>query len=169
MSSKKDLKPVSEEKMSVLTKRQQEAYLLRIEGMTYARIGRELNISTSAATQLIHHAERRFREYDRYIDARERNTVPVDFPITRGELLLVLDGLELLQKEVEKGHYYTTNPDWSTRLPYKYQRIRSLNKRIQLAVYDDIISEHEKDHKDEQAGTAKKEANNNKAKEGGTE
>ena len=153
MSSKKDLKPVSEEKMSVLTKRQQEAYLLRLEGMTYARIGRELNISTSAATQLIHHAERRFREYDRYMDARERNMIPVDFSITRGELLLALSGLRLLEREIEREHNRITSQDWSARLPYKYKRVEDLKERIEHAVYNESSQKDEGSHENGDGGT----------------
>ena len=169
MSSRKDLKPVSEEKMSVLTKRQQEAYLLRIEGMTYARIGRELNISASAATQLIHHAERRFREYDRYMDARERNTMPVDFPITRGELLLALSGLRLLQDEVGKEYNRITSQDWRARLPYKYTRIEELKERIQRAIYGETAQESQEGHGEKQAEATKGELHNNENGDGGTE
>ena len=169
MSSKKDLKPVSEEKMSILTERQREAYLLRIEGMTYARIGRELNISTSAATQLVHHAERRFREYDRYMDARERNTIPVDFPITRGELLLALSGLYLLESEEELECNRITSQDWRARLSYKHKRIEDLIERIELAVYNGTAQEYEENHENGQSEPMKKECCSNENGDGGTE
>lgn len=138
-----------QEKLSILTKQQRAAYFLRQQKMSYAKIARELKISASAARQLIYGAERRFREYDRYIEADRRNTVPVDFPVTRGELLLMLSGLRFLEEEVEKGFHKVTSYDWKARLPHRYERIKSLNKRIQIAVYGEVIEAYAEDYENE--------------------
>lgn len=141
----KNLELENEKRLSALTKRQREAYLLRMNNMSYAKIGKVLGISTSAAGQLIHCAERRFREYDRFMDARQRNTVPVEFPVTRGELLLILSGLDLLEADMSKESFKRTSYDWTGRLSYKYELIKALNKRIQMAVYGEIIHEYAED------------------------
>lgn len=138
-----------QEKLSILTKQQRAAYFLRQQKMSYAKIARELKISASAARQLIYSAERRFREYARYTEAEQRNTVPVDFPVTRGELLLILSGLRLLEEDVEKGFHKVTSYDWKARLPYKYERIKSLNKRIQIAVYGEATQSYAENYEDE--------------------
>ena len=52
-----------ERDLSILTERQRMAYLFRRQKMTYKKIGEAMGISTNAASDLIHHAERRFREY----------------------------------------------------------------------------------------------------------
>lgn len=128
-------KPEAEKNLSILTERQRTAYLLRLEKKTYKQIADEMGITTSAAGQLIHYAERRFRQYEKYNAALERNNVSVDFPVTRGELIFMLSGLRLLEAELEKGAVKGLSYDWKGRLPYEHGCVKELSNRIQIALY----------------------------------
>lgn len=151
-STKKPTIPLQERDMSILTDRQRTAYLLRLQKMTYKKIGERMGITPNAVSELIHHAERRFREYDRYNDARQRNNVIVDFPMTRGELLFTLSALRLLEAELEKGIQYRPSSDWAGRLPYEHSVVRSLEERLQLTLYGRNIHKSPDGSKDGEPG-----------------
>lgn len=146
MCSTKEKPAVEVEKdLSILTERQRTAYSLWVQRRNYSQVGREMEITPEAVRQLIKGAERRFREYKEYNDAQLENNVAVDFALTRGDLKLALQGLRLLEAELEKGLPKGLSNDWKGRLPYKYQRITALSKRIQLALYGKLTYEYEGD------------------------
>lgn len=77
---------IPDEVFAILTAKQKEVYLLRMEGMTFAEIGRKLGKSVNAVRENYRGVERRTREYTAYQRAETRNNEVVDFPMTRGEL-----------------------------------------------------------------------------------
>jgi hypothetical protein len=150
-SIKEQLKPEDTRDLSILTKRQRAAYLLRQQKMTYKKIGEEMGITANAASELVRHAERRFREYDRYNDAKLRNNVLVDFPMTRGELIFVLSALHLLEADLQKGILDRPKSDWAGRLPYAYNLVKSLDERLQITLYGKKLYKHWEDDEDEES------------------
>lgn len=137
--------------LSILTDRQRTAYLFRRQKMTYKKIGEEMGITTNAASELVRHAERRFREYDRYNDAKLRNNVLVDFPMTRGELIFVLSALRLLETDLQKGVLVQPKSDWVGRLPYAYNLVKALDERLQITLYGKKLYKHWEDAEDEES------------------
>lgn len=129
-----------EQDLSILTERQKTAFLLRQQGLTYEKIGRQMGISPAAAGRNVKLAERRFREYQRYHDGRLRNTVPVEFPLTRGELRRILEGLEILDADLaNKAGAWNIRVDWMGRLPYEAQLVGDLMERAQMALYGRVL------------------------------
>lgn len=145
ISSKEGREKDCEKDLSILTERQRTAYLLRLEKKTYTQIAIKMGITTSAVGQLIHHAERRFREYEKYNASLERNNISVDLPLTRGELIFILSGLRLLEAELEKGVAKGLSYDWKGRLPYEHGCVETLSRRIQSTLYGKVIYGYEKD------------------------
>ena len=73
---------IPDEVFAILTAKQKEVYLLRMEGMTFAEIGRKLGKSVNAVRENYRGVERRTREYTAYQRAETRNNEVVDFPMT---------------------------------------------------------------------------------------
>ncbi len=116
------------EDLSFLTERQQQVVALRRKGLSYAKIGEQLGFCSNAARTHYANAERRAREYKRYNAIQERNKELADFPITRGELKLILDALSLLEIKLEGGHRFVGS-DWKGRLPYEYDIVKDIQRR----------------------------------------
>ena len=64
---------IDPEKLAFLSERQREAWLLSAQGLTRKEIAEKLGITYNAVEERIHHAERKFREYDRSCAAKKRN------------------------------------------------------------------------------------------------
>ena len=126
--------------VSVLTERQRMAYTLRRQGLTYAKVGEAMGISTNAATAHVKAAERRFREYQLYHDKQKSNDRPVELPLTYGELELVMEGLGLLQKDMlNRIGGRNVRSDWKGRLPYEAQILSDVYRKAQAALYGKAI------------------------------
>lgn len=136
MDSTNEEKTDLDKKLSILTERQREAYLLYQKSKNYSQVGREMGISPSAVQQHVHHAERRFREYESYNAIQLKNNVMVQISLSRGDLKLALEGLELLEREQAKGVYKVVSSDCTEKVPYKYQRAVDLEKWIRSILYD---------------------------------
>lgn len=87
-----------ENNLSMLSEKQKEAYLLREQNLSFSKIAEKIGISPSSARGRYHAVLRRIQEYEHYNAVRERNNVPVTFPLTRGELQLIHEGLYLLTR-----------------------------------------------------------------------
>ena len=125
----------AEPDLSILTEKQRIAYLLRIQGLSYKQIAVKLNVTVSTATQNVHLAERRLREFKRDERIHIQNQMPVTFPLTRNELLLIEAGLDLMKENLCKGVTRRSDTDWQGKLPYKYQFVEALHKRAQMILY----------------------------------
>lgn len=123
------------EALSILTEKQRQAYLLRKEGLTYTAIAKRMGNTATAARQSCHGAERRLEEYEQYQSAQERNNEIVNFPITRGELRVIHEGLQWLEKDLRKNVRFAAQTDWHDRLPYTALILCDLLARVEKELY----------------------------------
>ena len=87
----------------MLTDEQRRAYEMRAQKIAFLKIGEEMGISARSASALVREAEQRIREYEMFCRWKEKNAAPVDFPLTRGELELVLFGLQGVKMSMLRG------------------------------------------------------------------
>lgn len=123
----------------ILTERQRQAWTMRQQGLTYRKIAEAMDITSSAASQLVHNAERRFREYekDQRIEARNQEIIQIE--LTRGEVELLL---HLLEACSSKGSYLVREEsasDWRKRLGYESFLIPGLCEKLQTKLYGKLI------------------------------
>lgn len=122
--------------ISVLTERQRMAYTLRQQGLTYAKVGEAMGISSSGAERNIKAAERRLRECAAYHAWQKRNDEPAELPLTRGELRLVLRGLQMVEKEIGKSvNAWNCRTGWKGRLPYEARILAGVLRRAHTTLY----------------------------------
>lgn len=114
---------------SILSEKQKEVYLLREKNMSFAQIAREIGISPSAVRGRCIAAARRIKGYEVYHKIQEQNTVQVEFPITRGELRLIREGLELLAASKPYAVSENVFTDIEGRKSYKRTLIDQLINR----------------------------------------
>lgn len=126
---------IPDEVFAILTAKQKEVYLLRMEGMTFAEIGRKLGKSVNAVRENYRGVERRTRGYTAYQRAEMRNNEVVDFPMTRGELKVVCDGLRKLQEDATRNIHPSAQKDWRDRLPYSALVVKQLLERAEKEIY----------------------------------
>ena len=126
---------IPDEVFAILTAKQKEVYLLRMEGMTFAEIGRKLGKSVNAVRENYRGVERRTREYTAYQRAETRNNEVVDFPMTCGELKVVCDGLRKLQEDATRNIHPAAQKDWRDRLPYSALVVKQLLERAEKEIY----------------------------------
>lgn len=126
-------KEVSFVDLSFLTDRQKQVYLLRSAGVKFKDIATTLGISQEAARQHAHHAERRFREKERYDAMAKRNNEVIDLPITRGELKMAIQGLREVEKEMMK--HKRPKDDWWGSFPYEHHIITTFIEKAENYLY----------------------------------
>lgn len=124
-----------EKNLSILTKQQRTAYTLRMQGLTFQKIADTMGISANGARQHVRNAERRFREYDRFHAVQTKNATPVTFPLTRGDLKLMLEGLYYVKHKLEHLTPMRVHSDWLGRLPYEHQLVEDLVRRVETAIF----------------------------------
>ena len=79
-----------ENNTKVLTEKQQAVWDLRQKGLTKKKIAETLGLSVNMVTTHLANAERRFREYERYLAQEEKNNQIIDIDLTRGELEMIV-------------------------------------------------------------------------------
>ena len=122
--------------VSVLTERQRMAYTLRQQGLTYAKVGEAMGISSSGAERNIKAAERLLRECAAYHAWQKKNDEPAELPLTRGELRLVLRGLQMVEKEIARPvNARNCRIGWKDRLPYETRILAGVLRRAHTALY----------------------------------
>ncbi|MCI9507930.1 MAG: hypothetical protein HFF62_15440 [Oscillospiraceae bacterium] len=122
------------EKLDVLSERQQDVWVLYAQGESRQRIAEKLSISPSAVTAHLRHADRRFREHDRYCAALERNQEAAFLPVTRGEVKIIIKALKLYEQELERGHSFNIRTDFTGKLPWETQIVANLCEKAQAAI-----------------------------------
>lgn len=125
--------------LEILTEKQKVAWTLREQGMTIKTIAAEMGISTTGVTSHIHHAERRFREYERHLAHQEANKKVADITLTRGDCSLLVNALLAYEAKLIHDAHYNVKTDWRGRLPYEAQLIQPLSEKLQLCVYGHVI------------------------------
>ncbi|MCD8357417.1 MAG: hypothetical protein LUE11_12725 [Clostridia bacterium] len=125
----------TEKKLSILTKQQRTAYTLRTQGLTFQKIADTMGISASMARQHVRNAERRFREYDRFRATQMKNATPVAFPLTRGDLKIILEGLYHTKHNLERTKPMSADSDWLGSFLYKSQSVEDLVRRVETVIF----------------------------------
>lgn len=120
--------------LSMLTDEQRRAYEMRAQKMTFLKIGEEMGISARSASALVREAEQRIREYEMFCRWKEKNAAPVDFPLTRGELELVLFGLQGVKMSMLRDADRWDRGSWEGRLSYRYGMVQELIRRADAAL-----------------------------------
>lgn len=132
---------VSMEILQILTNKQREAYLLHKEGLSYSEIGRRLGKTANAVRQHCVAAERRIKEYEAYQRTETRNNEVVSFPLTRGELKILHEGLQKLEEDALKHtHFGSKGSDWRDKLSYSDLMVQKLRERIEEELYGSTSS-----------------------------
>ena len=119
----------------MLSDRQRLAYTLREQGLTYQKIGEQMGISAGSASQAVHLAQHRLREYETFCRWKEQNAQSIEFPLTRGELTLFLDGARNLRLHMLRHAARWARTDWVGRLPYEFDLLEELIGRAQGALH----------------------------------
>ena len=118
----------------MLSDRQRQAYELREQRLTYQKIGEQMGISAGSASQAVHLAQHRLREYEAFCRWKEENSVSVNFPLTRGELTLLLDGARNLRLHMLRHAARWARTDWVGRLPYEFDLLEEVIGRASAAL-----------------------------------
>lgn len=126
---------MEQRRLAILTRCQRDVWELYDQGLTRKKIAEKLGITYGAVRQHLRLAERRFDEYDRLCALEEKNQQPVSFPLTRGEVKLIIDALWAYEQQFEKGVHKPVNVDWAGRLPVETKLIADLYERAQVAIY----------------------------------
>lgn len=133
-----EIETTIEEKLSFATEKEKEAYYYRQKGNTYKKIAEIMDISVSRVGQLVNHAERRIREYNRFIEAqkgeKEKFSQVIDFEMTYGDGKFITDTLlkSIKSCENDNGIRYDSTVKYreanKSKLPYNYFLMRELHE-----------------------------------------
>lgn len=126
---------MSKRDLSMLTERQQTAYMLKESGMKVKQIAEEMGITENAVRRHLQQVERRFQQFDAAQKMREENNVPVEFPLTRADLLVILSGLQSYTAEMMNRITKNSKSDWVGKLPPEYLLAEDLLARIEINLY----------------------------------
>lgn len=126
---------MSKRDLSILTERQQTAYMLKESGMKVKQIAEEMGITENAVRRHLQQVERRFQQFDAAQKMREENNVPVEFPLTRADLLVILSGLQSYTAEMMNRITKNSKSDWVGKLPPEYLLAEDLLARIETNLY----------------------------------
>lgn len=124
-----------EKRLSILSERQREVWRLHMQGKSKSQIAKELEITYNAVSEHIRHVERKFREYDQYCSAQERNEESVFLPLTRGEVKIIIQALDVYENRLEHDVVQRKGSDWIGKLPVQSKIIADLYDKAQTAIY----------------------------------
>lgn len=120
----------------ILTEQQKTAYHMRLQGLSFLKIAQRMGVSASVVRRHFLAAQRRLREYEAYHREQAQNDLPVELPLTRGELDIVLTALGLLERKlIAKAGGANVQRDFCGSLPYQAQIVAALYERAQIALY----------------------------------
>lgn len=121
-----------DEELAILTERQREIYILRGKGMSFTRIAKEKGISTSAVSKCFQIATKKLEKFRQYQEQQKRNDIPIKITVTRREVLLIAEGLELLDAVSKQRIRGNTVCEERFPTPYENHFIETLIKRIKI-------------------------------------
>ena len=120
--------------LEILSDRQCIAYELRQAGKTYQAIADEMGVTFEAVRQLVYRAERRIHSHEFYIKKQQRNLMPVDFPVTLGELRIIVEALERLNISNHGKHRISYKTSWEELKDYEDILTEQLCQKAQSAL-----------------------------------
>ena len=127
-----------EHNLNILTEKQREAWELREKGMTYKEMAAQMGISMSAARAHVIKAERRFREYERFIKMKENDNETEVLTLTHGEIKLLVDALMKYEQELLHEARHDIRTDWQGRILYDELLVITLSEKLQHMVYGEV-------------------------------
>lgn len=128
-----------ERNLEILSAKQRTAWELREKGFSFKKIAEEMGITPPAASELVHRAERRFREYEQYQNVLARNNETIDITITRGECKLLIDAVGEYERALMRSKRVANARDLYGDLPYEAQLLPPLYYKLQELIYGRVI------------------------------
>ena len=121
-----------EDELEILTEKQKKIYLLRSKGVPLKRIAEEMGITVSAVSRYFHIAIKKLDKYRDYQEQQKKNDIPVEILLTKRELLLIAEGLTLLDVTAKQRMRINTVCEKPFPILYEYRLIHTLIKRIEI-------------------------------------
>ena len=97
-----------------------------------------MDISISAARTHVLNAERRFREYERFISMKENDREIEVLTLTHGEIKLLVNVLSKYEQDVLHKAYFNVKSDWQSHVPYEARIAVELSQKLQRIVYGEV-------------------------------
>lgn len=123
----------------ILTEKQQAVWDLKKQGMTRKKIAETLSITPNMVTTHLKNIDRRFKEHERYMAMKEKDSKIVDIQFTRGELKTIVEAIQEYEHAILKRAHFNVKTDWEGRLPYGADRAQRISERIQKEIYGSVL------------------------------
>lgn len=131
--------------LDVLSEAQREVWVLYEQGLKRKEIAQRIGITYSTVAQHIRRAERRFREYANYCAVKERNQEFAYLPLTRGEVKIIFEALEVYGRKLERKIWHRPDSDWEGLRPYKADIVSDLQERARKVILSEYLDKTKKD------------------------
>ena len=109
------------------------------EGINKEKSAETLGLSVNMVTTHLANAERRFREYERYLAQEEKNNQIIDIDLTRGELEMIVYAICEYQQALIRQAHYNVKTDWRGRLPFGASLSQTLSEKIHMKIYGRVV------------------------------
>lgn len=91
--------------VTILTEAQRKAFILRKQGKTYSEIAKALTMTIEGARSNYQRAVWAFKHYEREKEQHQIDMLPIEYPITRRQLILIAQALDFMQQQAHfKGY-----------------------------------------------------------------
>ena len=91
--------------VTILTESQRKAFILRKQGKTFSEIAKQLMMTIEGARRNYQRSVWAFKHYDREKEQHRIDMLPIDYPITRRQLVLVAQALDYMQQQTHYKGY----------------------------------------------------------------
>lgn len=142
MKKEDEYSNVDESYLHYLTKRQRAAWLLHEEGLSRKQIAERLGISYNAVVELLRLAVHQFKQYESYCAIEKRNLEMADFPLTIGEVKVIMDALDLYACQLESQGISHIESDTYGKLPITKTIVAELHQKAQILIYGKVYKHH---------------------------
>lgn len=132
---------VDESYLHYLTERQRAAWLLHEEGLSRKQIAERLGITYNAVVDLLKLSVKHFHEYEAYCAIEKRNLEPVNFPLTRGDVKVIMEALTIYAIQLNEQANSHVNSDTYGKLPITKTIVADLHQRAQILIQGKV-SQH---------------------------
>lgn len=119
--------------LSLLTHSQRIAFVRRKAGKTFREIADELLITVEGARQNYRRAVWVFKHYEREKEQHRMDMLSVEYPITRKQLLLIAQALEIMQQQAHFKGYITLH---GRKVEYDDREVGSLLEQTNKILED---------------------------------
>lgn len=91
--------------VTILTESQRKAFILCKQGKTFSEIAKQLMMTIEGARRNYQRSVWAFKHYDREKEQHRIDMLPIDYPITRRQLVLVAQALDYMQQQTHYKGY----------------------------------------------------------------